>query len=159
MNGWRGRVAMACGYLSAAAVAAMMMITVVDVCLRAIINFPIRGTLEIVELFLAATFFLALPATFLLDEHIVVDLIDRRVGPRGVDTLKRIAAAVAVILLWIFAWQGWIASKETRVFNDVTSDLSIPKIYYWIPLLAGFAGSIFAALAMLTGPRDSSHTN
>lgn len=152
MGGWRNRIAMACGYLSALAVAGMMLITVGDVGLRAAFNYPVRGTLEIVELLLAATFFLALPATFLRDEHIVVDMIDRKVGPRGVDVLKRLSALVGVLLLSVLAWQGWIAAKDTLEFNDVTSDLSIPKIWYWIPILAGFAGAIIAAAAMITNP-------
>lgn len=148
MSGWRHRFAMACGYLSAIAVAAMMLVTVADVVLRAAINLPIRGALEIVELLLAVTFFLALPATFLRDEHINVDIIDRFVGARGVDWLKRLAALLSVLLLAVLFWQGWIAAQDTLVFNDVTSDLAIPKIVYWIPILIGFAGAIFAALAM-----------
>lgn len=152
MLDWRGRLAMACGYLSALAVAGMMMITVADVLLRAVFNFPIRGTLEIVELLLAATFFLALPATFLRDEHIVVDIIDRKFARGGVNGLKRISALASVVLLCLLAWQGWIAAQDTLVFNDVTSDLAIPKIYYWIPILAGFAGSILAAVIMVTNP-------
>ena len=152
MGDWRERIAMGCGYISAAAVAGMMLITVADVALRALFNYPVRGTLEIVELMLAASFFLALPATFLRDEHIVVDMIDRLVGPTGTGWLKRASAALAVVLLAVLAWQGWIAAKDTLEFNDVTSDLAIPKIYYWIPLLAGFAGSILAALAMVTNP-------
>jgi len=152
MNDWRGRLAMACGYVSAIAVAGMMLITVADVFLRAVFNLPIRGTLEIVELLLAASFFLALPATFLRDEHIVVDMIDRRVGHGTVGMLKRIAALISVVLLSILAWQGWIAAKDTLEFNDVTSDLSIPKIYYWVPILAGFVGSILAAAIMVTNP-------
>ena len=156
MNDWRGRLAMACGYISAFAVAGMMMITVLDVVLRAVINYPIRGTLEIVELLLAASFFLALPATFLRDEHIVVDMIDRKVGPRGVDVLKRISALVSVVLLSMLAWQGWIAAQDTLVFNDVTADLSIPRIYYWAPVLVGLVGSILAALAMVTGTSAAS---
>lgn len=145
-------MAIACGYVSAIAVAGMMLITVADVFLRAVINLPIRGTLEIVELLLAATFFLALPATFLRDEHIVVDMIDRKVGPKGVSILKRISALTGVILLAVLAWQGWIAAQDTLVFNDVTSDLAIPKIYYWVPIIAGFIGSIIAAAAMITNP-------
>ncbi len=137
------------------AVAGMMLITVADVVLRATINFPIRGTLEIVELLLAASFFLALPATFLRDEHIVVDMIDRKVGVRGVDLLKRISALTGFLLLSVLCWQGWIAAQDTLVFNDVTSDLAIPRIYYWAPVLAGLFGSVVAALAMVTDPGSS----
>lgn len=152
MGGWRGRIAMACGYISAMAVAGMMLITVADVVLRALFNFPIRGTLEIVELLLAATFFLALPATFLRDEHIVVDMIDRKVGENGVNVLKRMSALVGAVLLAALAWHGWIAAQDTLMFNDVTSDLAIPKIYYWLPILVGFAGAFIAAAAMVINP-------
>ena len=54
----------------------MMLLTVADVVLRAFVNRPIRGMLELVELLLACTFFLALPAVFLRDENIVVDVVD-----------------------------------------------------------------------------------
>lgn len=148
MGGLRAIIANLCGWLAALCAAGMMLVTVADVSLRWLINFPIRGTVEIVELLLTCTFFLALPAIFLREENIVVDVIDRFVGPRGVDLLKRSSALLAVVALGVMAWQGWIAAQDTLVFGDVTSDLSIPKIYYWIPLLAGLAGALLSALFM-----------
>lgn len=148
MAGGRAIIAKACGWLAALCVAGMMMVTVVDVSLRWLINFPVRGTVEIVELLLTGTFFLALPAVFLREENIVVDVIDRLLGAGGVDALKRLAALLAVAALGVMAWQGWIAAQDTLVFGDVTSDLSIPKIYYWMPLLAGLAGALVSALFM-----------
>ncbi len=142
-------IANVCGWLAALCVAGMMLVTVADVALRWFANWPLRGTVEIVELLLTCTFFLALPATFLRDENIVVDVIDRWVGRRGVAVLKRASAALAVAVLGVLAWQGWIAAKDTLVFGDVTSDLAIPKIYYWIPLLVGFVGAAISALAIL----------
>lgn len=149
MAGWRSVVATACGCLAAICVAGMMLVTTADVALRWFANYPIRGTVEIVELLLACAFFLALPATFLRDENIVVDVIDRFVGVRGVRLLKRIAAALAIVVLSVLAWQGWIAAQDTLVFGDVTSDLSIPKIYYWMPLLLGFGGAAVSALVVM----------
>ncbi len=128
----------------------MMLLTVTDILLRATASAPIRGILELVELLLVCSFFIALPATFLRDEHIVVDLIDA-MAPRQVPLLKRIAAAAAVAVLAVMAWQGWLAAKDTLVFGDVTSDLSIPRIVYWIPVLAGIIGGALAALAVAAG--------
>lgn len=157
MTGWRTKMALVCGWLAAACVAGMMLVTVADVVLRSTVNLAMRGTAEVVELLLACSFFLALPATFLRDENIVVDVIDRWVGPGGVSMLKRLASALAVVMLSILAWQGYIAAQDTLVFGDVTSDLSIPKIYYWVPLLVGFAGAALCALAiMLSGNGDGS---
>ncbi len=151
-RGWRSTTAAACGWAAAVPLAAMMLLTVADVGLRAVLNRPLRGTLEIVELLLACTFFLALPALFLRDEHIVVDVVDGFVGGPGgrrVALLKRLAGMLGVLLMAVMAWQGWIAARDSLMFNDVTSDLSLPMIWYWIPVLAGMIGSVFAAAVML----------
>jgi TRAP-type C4-dicarboxylate transport system permease small subunit len=145
MTDWRSLVAKLCGWLAAVFLAAMMLLTVADVVLRAVANKPIPGVVELVELALACAFFLALPAAFLRDENIVVDLIDTA-APRVVPGLKQAAAVIAAVVLGIMGWQGWIAAKDTLVFNDVTSDLSIPKIVYWIPVLAGIFGGCAAAI-------------
>lgn len=149
MQALRGIFASVCGWLAALCVAGMMIVTVADVGLRSLANIPIRGTVEIVELLLTCSFFLALPATFLRDENIVVDVIDRMVGPGGVDLLKRLSALMAIVVLGVLAWQGWIAAQDTLVFGDVTSDLAIAKIYYWAPLLVGFVGAMISAFVIL----------
>lgn len=125
----------------------MMLLTVADVTLRAVFNTPLRGVYELVELLLAGVFFLALPAVFLRDEHIVVDVIDT-VAPRWVPALRRVADALAVVLLAVMTWQGWLAARDTLAFGDVTADLGLPRILHWIPLLAGVAGGAVAGLAM-----------
>ena len=126
----------------------MMLLTVADVVLRATVNRPIRGMYELVELLLACTFFLALPASFLRDEHIVVDIIDGTV-PRWVPLLKRLALVIAMALLAAMAWQGCISARDAVAFNDVTSDLGLSRLWYWIPVLAGMIGACLAAAAML----------
>jgi len=127
--------------------AAMMLLTVADVALRAAFNLPLRGMYEIVELLLACTFFLALPAVFLRDENIVVDVADE-VAPKAVPALRRFAEVVAIAVLAVMAWQGWKAAAETLVFNDVTSDLAIHRLWYWVPVLAGMIGAGVAAVWM-----------
>jgi TRAP-type C4-dicarboxylate transport system permease small subunit len=126
----------------------MMLLTVADVVLRATVNRPIRGMFELVELLLACTFFVALPAVFLRDENLLVDVIDT-VRPRWVPWLRRLAELIAIPVLVAMAWQGWKAAGETLVFNDVTSDLAIHRIYYWIPVLFGLIGAAIAALVMI----------
>jgi TRAP-type C4-dicarboxylate transport system permease small subunit len=152
VKGWRAAATAACGWVAGTALAAMMLLTVADVLLRTLLNRPLRGTLEIVELLLACTFFLALPASFLRDDHIVVDVIDGLVEGktrRLVPVLRRFAGALGVLLMALMAWQGWIAARDALLFNDVTSDLSLPRIWYWIPVLAGMIGACLAAAAML----------
>jgi TRAP-type C4-dicarboxylate transport system permease small subunit len=141
-------VASACGAAAGVFLVGMMLLTVADVVLRAVVNRPIRGTFEIIELLLACTFFLALPAVFLRDEHLVVDVIDP-LAPRWVPRLRRLAELIAIPVLALMAWEGWQAAQETLVFHDVTSDLAIHRLLYWIPVLFGLIGGALAAVVMI----------
>jgi len=144
---WRERCSLACGIAAAVFLTAMLLVTVADVTLRAAINLPIRGVYELVELLLAATFFVALPCVFLRDENIMVNVIDD-VAPRLVPWLKRAAQILAVVVLAVMAWQGLIAARDSLEFNDVTADLALPRFWHWLALLVGVIAAGFAALAM-----------
>ena len=127
----------------------MMLLTVADVVLRGVFNIPIRGVLELVELGLACTVFVALPAVFLRDEHLVVDVIDHLVRPSVVRWLDLAGAALSLGVLVVMAWQMVPLARAMQEFGDVTSDLSIPKIYYWIPVLLGVVASALATLVFI----------
>ena len=137
------------GGLAAVALAAMMLLTVTDVVLRMFFRAPIQGTLELVELGLACTIFLALPAVFLRDEHLVVDVVDHFAKRPLVRLLDLASAVVSAAVLALMAWQMVSLAQTTREFGDVTSDLSIPRIYYWVPVLFGVVASAAATLVLI----------
>jgi TRAP-type C4-dicarboxylate transport system permease small subunit len=137
------------GYIAALFLAAMMLLTVADVVLRALFGYPVRGMLELVELGLACTVFLGLPAVFLRDGHLVVDVIDQITRPSVVRLLELLGALVSLGVLTVMAWQMLPVARAMYEFGDVTSDLSIPKIYYWIPVLAGVIASAVATLLFI----------
>ena len=126
-----------------------MLLTVADVLLRTFFRYPIQGMLELVELGLACTIFLALPAVFLRDEHLVVDVIDHLVPPSAVRILDLLGALLSLAVLVTMAWQMVPLARTMHEFGDVTSDLSIPKIYYWAPVLLGVVASALATLVFI----------
>ena len=129
--------------------AAMVLLTVADVVLRALFSYPLRGMLELIELGLACTVFLGLPAVFLRRGHLVVDVIDQVAPPSLVRVLDLAGAVVSFGVLAVMAWQMLPVARAMYEFGDVTSDLSIPKIYYWIPVLLGVLASAAATLAFI----------
>jgi TRAP-type C4-dicarboxylate transport system permease small subunit len=137
------------GALAALFLSAMMLLTVADVALRTFWHYPIQGMLELVELGLACTIFLALPAVFLRDEHLVVDVIDHLTRPAVVRLLDLAGALVSLAVLVVMAWQMVPLARSMHEFGDVTSDLSIPRIWYWIPVLAGVIASAAATLIFI----------
>jgi TRAP-type transport system small permease protein len=142
-------VATAFGCLAALFLAGMMLLTVADVVLRHLFSFPIRGMLELIELGLACTVFLGLPAVFLRDENLVVDVIDYLAPKSFVRLLELIGAVVSLGVLAVMVWQMVPLAKSMIEFGDVTSDLSIPKLYYWIPVLLGVVASGVAVLVFI----------
>jgi TRAP-type C4-dicarboxylate transport system permease small subunit len=128
------------GYVAAAFLAAMVLLTVADVVLRSLFGYPIRGMLELIELGLACTIFIALPAVFLRDEHLVVDVLKRS---RFLDLA---GAAVSLVVLAFMAWHMLPNARSMIEFGDVTSDLSIPRLWYWVPVLFGVIASAAATL-------------
>ena len=155
MKRWRDLASSICGLTAAAFLAAMLLLTVADVVLRATLNLPIRGVYDLVELLLACTFFFARPCAFLRDENIVVNSIDD-LAPRWVPSLKRAADALAVVILAVMSWQGFIAAMDSYAFHDVTADLALPRIWHWIALLTGVIGAALSAFAMALRREDRS---
>ena len=126
-----------------------MLLTVADVLLRTFFSYPVRGMLELIELGLACTVFLGMPAVFLRDENLVVDVIDQLAPRPLVRLLDLLGALVSFGVLAIMAWQMVPVARGMHEFGDVTSDLSIPKIYYWIPVLLGVVASAAATVVFV----------
>ena len=129
--------------------AAMVLLTVADVLLRALFGYPVRGMLELIELGLACTVFLGLPAVFLRNANLVVDVIDQMAGAGVVRALELLGALVSLGVLAVMAWQMLPVARGMYEFGDVTPDLSIPRIYYWIPVLVGVVASAAASVVVV----------
>jgi hypothetical protein len=63
--------------------------------------------------------------------------------------LELLGALVSLGVLVTIAWQMAPLARAMHEFGDVTSDLSIPKIYYWIPVLFGMLASAAATLVFI----------
>jgi TRAP-type C4-dicarboxylate transport system permease small subunit len=127
----------------------MMLLTVADVALRAFLNRPIHGTYELIELGLACAIFVALPAVFLRDEHLVVDIVDSLAPRRVVRLLDLCGALCSLLVLAVMFWRMLPLARDMQEFGDVTADLSIPKIVYWVPVLVGVGASAAATLVFI----------
>ena len=127
----------------------MMLVVVADVVLRACCGMPVRGQLELVELALAYTISLALPAVFLRDAHLVVDVADHFVSARIRRVLDLLGAAASLAALGVMLWQMVPQALYMMRFGDTTFDLQIAKTWYAAPALAGVVCSAVAAATLI----------
>jgi TRAP-type C4-dicarboxylate transport system permease small subunit len=136
-------------YGSALFLAAMMLVTVIDVALRAIFNLPVTGTYDLVQLFLVGTVFLSIPDVFLHDKNIVIDFVDHMFGKRAISTFKLISNVLALGFLIVLIWRMLPPALDSANYHEVSPDLSIPMVVHWVLMIIGIAMTLPAAAWML----------
>jgi TRAP-type C4-dicarboxylate transport system permease small subunit len=120
--------------LGGALLMAAVAVTVVSVLRGAVVNRPILGDSEIVEMLLGVAVALCLPLCEMRGAHVLVDFFTQRLPPRalaGLDALMRAAAATVVAVL---AWRLVIGGAAMWERERETMFLLIP--YWW-----GYAGA------------------
>ncbi len=135
---------------AAGALAAMMLLTVADVLLRAIDpNWRIPGVVEIVVLVFAVSVFLAIAATFVLEQNIVVSLIDGALS-RPLSRALAVGTGLATLVyLGMLIVQGAVNAQEAVKYDDQTMQLALPIVLFWAAILIGFAVAFAGELLLL----------
>lgn len=114
-----------CGLLAAAALFAIMWLTLVDVSGRKLIDTSVPGSLELTELLMVIVIFAGLPLVSLHGEHVVFDSLD----PWIPAALKRLQQAVVDLLcagaLAGLAWVMWAKAGQMAEYGDTTAQLKL----------------------------------
>jgi TRAP-type transport system small permease protein len=139
--------------LAAAALIVMIVATLLDVALRYFFNSPIRGAYDLVESLLVVVVFNGMSTAFLRRRNIVIDLIDSFAPRSVVAVLTRIADALAVFTLALFAYAMIIPALQAYDYGDRKLELQLPISVLWAVALLGIAGAILCAIGTLFAPR------
>jgi TRAP-type C4-dicarboxylate transport system permease small subunit len=136
-------------WVAVTALVILMMMTVLDVCLRKLFNRPIRVSYETVEVMLLVFVFNGMAAAFFGRRHIVIDLMDGVFGPTVTGVLTRIADLLSVLCLAMLAWAMLLPATQAYQYGDAKLELRIPIYVLWIVALASWAGTTFCAVVTL----------
>ncbi len=146
-----------CGVVTAVALFAIMMLTLVDVAGRKLLSESVPGSLEVTELLLVVVIFSGLPLVALAGEHVVFDSFDAWL-PAGV---KRVQQAVIELLcaaaLAALAWLMWTKGSQMTEYGDTTAQLRLP-LGIFVHLMALLIGlGAFAHLLLVLQPVAHHH--
>lgn len=121
------------GIIAIVVLVAMMFFTVLDVFLRAFFNFPIPGSVEIIELSMVCAGFFGLAWCAMRGMHIKVDLVVSLM-PRGLQSIcDSFGYALGLGVCVIFAWRGFAEGIANLEMNNISSILKVPLYpFYWI---------------------------
>ena len=152
---WERRADAALGVAAAAILFCMMVLTFADVVLRYVFNRPIRGAFELTELMLLVLIFAGLPLVSHANEHVTIDFIDRLLGPRALEALKRAVHVGCAALMFFVTWLMWLKAGTIAGYGDTTDVLRIlvaPFVYLMAAMIT-LSGLIHLYKAFAPDPK------
>lgn len=113
-------------YVAGTGLLAMLAIQVANIIGRKGFQFPILGTVEMTRMLLAVVVFLGLAYSEDLGDHITIDLIYVRLGPRMRTAFDVIANLVTIAIVGLISWQLFNFALFTRASGEDTGILDMP---------------------------------
>jgi TRAP-type transport system small permease protein len=136
------------GWIAAAALVFMMLLTTVAVLARWLFAIEVFGVVDMMEMALAVCIFVALPGVFLRDEHITVALVDS-LGPARLTYLLRLAGlALGLAFVGVTLVQIVPPALDKFRYGEGTMTLQLPRWWQAIPIAVAFACSALAIVAL-----------
>lgn len=130
------------------ALAFMVLVTTAAVFARWLFKQEIFGVVDMMELALAFSVFLALPGVFLRDEQVTVDLVDSLGSSKLTFALRIFGYLLGLAFITLALSQMIAPALDKLNSSETTMTLQIPRYWHWLPLLVGFACSALAILAV-----------
>ena len=135
--------------IAAIVLAAMMLLTVGDVCGRYFFNRPIPGTWEIIGVLLVCAGTWGLAYCQMLRGHISVTVLLERFSKRGQATIRSIAYLIGLAAFSLLCWRALLLSKRFISLSGglVTDTLEIPL--YPFMLMLTIATGVLALVLLI----------
>lgn len=132
--------------ISSIALIFMTLLTVLDVFLRALFDYPIHGALELIEFSLGIVVFLALAFCGVQNGHIVIDILVRRFPKPFRIAIGAVISLVSAAILGLIGYRMVFQAIRVHMMGQTSVILDIP-VYPFI--LVGAFGIVLLALVYL----------
>ena len=133
-------------YVAGAALLAILALTVADITFRFLFNNPVSGTVEVTAAVLVVVVYLGLAYSEDLGDHITVDLIYERIGPRTRVVFDYFAWALSVVVLSLMSFQLYHFALRQRESGAQTPVLEWP---IWpFAIVAAFGTALYAVAVL-----------
>lgn len=146
LNRWLYQVSLGAAYLAAVALAVSVVVTVTDIVLRRAIDTPIPGVVDLTQLSVMWAAFLSIPVAFHLDNHISVVMFTDRLSLARRRQVLCGGAFLSAAFLAVACWASSAKALQEFASGDRSMILGVPLIWYWVPVILGFALSALCAL-------------
>ena len=121
-----GRLLQAVALLGGLALFLIMALVSISVFFRYVLNQPILGDQELVEIGMALVVMMAMPYAGLQGAHIRVDILDRKIGALGRFAGDIFARGLSCYVIYLLIGKTWDKTLDAYEYDDVTNMLEIP---------------------------------
>ena len=104
----------------------LMILVSYSVFRRYVLNDPILGDVELVQIGMSVVVMLAIPFATQTGAHIRVDILDNRIGAWGRFIGDLIARGVGACVLYLLVAKTWEKAWDAHKWGDVTNMIEIP---------------------------------
>ena len=132
-------------YMGGLVLFAIMLFVTASVLFRYLLNQPILGDQELVEIGMSLVVMMAMPFAALQNAHIRVDVLDGALGPRGRFGGDILARCVSCYVLLLLIQKTYGKAVDARKYGDVTNMIELP---IWVAYAAITAGMGLFALVL-----------
>ncbi len=122
-----------------AVLVAMATLTVVSVTGRNLLNAPVSGDFELVEIGCAIAVFAFLPHCQMRGGNIAIDVFARRLPPGFVRVLVSLGALMLAAFAALLAWRMGIGGLEMKATGEKTIVLGVARWWGFAPMVASSA--------------------
>lgn len=140
------RLAAVLKWIGGLSLVGMMLITCLDVVLRAV-GQPLYGMVESVSLLAVLVLASALPITQRDRGHVALDMLVRRFTDRTAAVVDAVGQSVACGLFAIVSWQCWLYAATMAASGQVSQSLELPLHWLVRAVSVAFAVLCLALLA------------
>lgn len=130
---------------------AVMLLVSTTVFFRYVLNQPILGDQELVEMGMPLVVMAAMPFAALKGAHIRVDVLDRVIGEGGRFWGDVFARSVSCIVLALLVRKTFAKALDAHKYNDVTNMIEIPVAIAYGAITVGMGLFAVVLAAQLVG--------
>ena len=134
---------------------AVVLLSAVSAAGNILLNKPVPGEFEIVEIAVAMAVFAFLPYCQLTGANVTADIFTSRLGPRALAALAALSSLVAAAFAALLLWRMSLGMLDYRADGEITHILGFPVWLAFPPMLLSLAllllSGIAAVLESLSG--------
>ena len=116
---------------------AIMLLVSLSVFYRYVLNQPILGDVELVQIGMSLVVMMAMPFTAWKGQHIRVDILDGALGARGRFAADLFVRLLSIFVIYLLIQKTWDKMLDAHEYGDVTNMIEIPVSIAYGAITAG----------------------